>query len=130
MILLKLAIIFLIYYQLLINCKEIELSFNSDNNNIDNINTTSLQINSYDNFQLYIVYFAFIPQTSVNYDRRIKAHLSDLVSTGLCNSNVHIVIVITAFTNSLKDMDKMDIAVGIARNACSTAIIKSYYENT
>ena len=112
-------ILFVLSNLIFINCDEMILNLNEVNNTV-----------VYHNFKLYIVYFAFIPPTSTNYDRRIKAHLTDLASTGLCNPDVHIVITISAFTNSEEDKRKMEIAVDIARNACNTAIIKSYYENT
>lgn len=82
-----------------------------------------------DRFYLQTVYSAFIPSESRYFERRIQAHLSDYVSSGLCRPEIPLTIVISVSSNSSDDTTKMDRAVNISRNACSSATIKTYFKN-
>jgi hypothetical protein len=81
------------------------------------------------NFSLYAVYFAFIPPGKEYYARRIQAHLSDYVSSGLCRPEIPFVISISVSSNSPDNVERIERVVNISRSTCPSAVVKTYFEN-
>lgn len=81
------------------------------------------------NFSLYAVYFAFIPPGKEYYARRIQAHLSDYVSSGLCRPEIPFVISISVSSKSAENVEKIERVVNISRSTCPSAVVKTYFKN-
>jgi len=91
--------------------------------------TTSSGLETFGNFSLYAVYFAFIPPGKEYYARRIQAHLSDFVSSGLCRPEIPFIISISVSSNRSDNVERIERAVNISRSTCPSAVIKTYFEN-
>lgn len=94
-----------------------------------NASIPSSGLEMFGNFSLYAVYFAFIPPGKEYYARRIQAHLSDYVSSGLCRPEIPFVISISVSSNSPDNVERIERVVNISRSTCPSAVVKTYFEN-
>ena len=85
-------------------------------------------------YNLYAVYFGYIPRIGQNFEKKFEQHMQDFVDSGLSNvvKKFHVVLATDAIKSQnevASQLAKMNLAINTVTRICPDAIISSYFRN-